>query len=166
MPEDVEIPVELQDWGVQQAFEEQTKIGWHNFMKGRITSKFGTIQMKAYEKEDSEIPAHFSATWWTAGLVKEVIYVGLNTWQQRNRFLHDKESMARDVSDRTEALEEMANWYDKKHMFPSTDQVHFHRSFVERCSDTTKQVRLWLQKISDLYEYNKQRTLVTFFFPP
>ena len=39
------------------------------------------------------------------------------------------------------------------------NQIHFHRSYVERCSDTTKQVRLWLQKITDLYEYHQQHML-------
>ena len=138
-------------------------------MKGRISQAFGRIQMKAYEKDDrmeSSIPAHFSATWWTAGLIKEIIYLSLNAWQQRIRFLHEHETMTQEVCNRTEALQEVADWYDKKHMFPSADQVHFHRSFLGRCSNSTKQVCLWLQKILDLYEYNRQRTLQAFFMHP
>ena len=165
MPEDIEVPENLQEWGITNALEEQHRIGWGNFMKGRISTKFGQIQMEAYKTsdDDNHVPAHFSATWWTAGLIKELIYLSLNVWQQRNRFMHDTETMTQDIQDRTNALQEAEEWYDKKHMFPLEDQVHFHRSYLERCSDTTKQVRLWLQKISDLYDYNTQRTLQEFF---
>ena len=124
--------------------------------------------MMAYKMDDKmeHIPPHYSATWWTAGLIKEIIYLSLNVWQQRNGFLHEQETMTQEAHDRTEALQEVAEWYDKKHMFPRCDQVHFHKTFLERCSDTTKQVRLWLQKISDLYDYNSQRTLQDFFAHP
>ena len=81
--------------------------------------------------------------------------MSLSMWQHRNRSLHDTEAMQQEIQDRTEAIEEVAEWYKKKHQFPAQDQVHFHRSFVECCTDTTKQVRLWLQKITDLYTYNQ-----------
>ena len=117
--------------------------------------------MSAYNADESidPVPSHYSSAWWTAGLIKELIYVSLNMWQHRNRFLHDTESARAELTARTTALEEAAEWYDKKHQFPREDQIHFHRSYAERCSNTTKQVRLWLQKIADLYKYNQQRML-------
>ena len=168
LPMDLEVPTELHEWGTYKALKEQSQLGWNNFMKGRITPKFGRIQMKAYEQDNTmeNIPVHYSATWWTAGLIKEIIYLSLNVWQQRNMFLHKNKTMTQAIRDRTEALQEVAEWYEKKHMFPRIDQVHFHKSFLERCSNTTTQSCLWLQNISDIYEYNSQRRLQDFFMHP
>ena len=166
LPRRLEVPRELDEWGIQDALDEQRQIGLYNFFKGRVSSKFGDIQMSAYNADKSldPVPSHYSSTcWWTAGLIKEVIYMSLNLWQHRNQFLHETETAQADVIDRTKALEDAAEWYDKKHQFPKEDQIHFHRSYAERYSDTTKQVRLWLQKIADLYENNQRRTLQAFF---
>ena len=121
--------------------------------------------MAAYNADDTldQVPSHYSSAWWSAGLIKELIYVSLNLWQHRNQFLHDTENAQTKLHERMSALEDAAEWYDKKHQFPKEDQIHFHKSYAERCSDTTKQVRLWLQKIADLYEYNQRRTLQAFF---
>ena len=54
-------------------------------------------------------------------------------------------------------------WCDNKHQFRSTAQSSSHRTYVERCTDMTKLVRTWLQKIPDPYENNLSRTLQTFF---
>ena len=143
----------------------RTETNWlEQFFKGRI-SRFGNIKMSVYNADKSidPLPSHYSSEWWTAGLIKEVIYMSLNLWQHRNRFLHNTESTRAEIIDRTKALEEAAEWYNKKRQFPREDQVHFHRSYTERCSDTTKQVHLWLQKIADLYECNQRRTLQSFF---
>ena len=43
---DMEVPADLQDWGIHAAFKEQSCIGWNNFMKGHISHAFGMIQMK------------------------------------------------------------------------------------------------------------------------
>ena len=149
MREDIEVPADLKEWGIHKAMAEQSQLGWKNSMKGQITSTCGIIQMKAYNSDDSFdlILAHYTATWWTTGLIKEILHLNLNMWQQRNRFLHKTVTMSQEIRDRKEALQEVEDWYNKKHMFPSIDQVHFHRSFTEQYSDTTKQVHIWLQKI-------------------
>ena len=76
-----EVPDEQKEWGLVEAIEEQNMIGWNNFFKGRISKQFGVVQMEAYANSDREIPTHYSATWWTAGLIKQVLYFSLNMWQ-------------------------------------------------------------------------------------
>ena len=87
----LEVLSDLEEWGIYTALEEQQQIGWNNFFKGRISSKFRDIQMSTYNAEESidPVPLHYSAMWWTIGLIKEMIYMSLNLWQHRNRFLHD-----------------------------------------------------------------------------
>ena len=60
---DMEVPADLQEWGIHNALNEQSCIGWKKFMKGHITPTFSTIQMKAYEQDYrmDGIPAHYSA---------------------------------------------------------------------------------------------------------
>ena len=157
-----DVPSNLQEWGLDQAIADQNTIGWSNFFKGRIAKQFGLTQMEAYRHDLDEVPSHYSATWWTAGLIKQMIYFSLNMWQHRNTYLHETEATRQALQDRADTIQEAACWYDNSHKFPSTDQIHFQRTFLERCTDTTKQVRLWLQKISDLYEYNARRTLQDF----
>ena len=129
---DMGIPPDLEEWGIQDPLEEQQCTGWSNFLTDRITSKFGIIQMQAYHNDDTikSIPAHYSGTWWTAISIKEMIYMSLNLWQQRNRYLHDTEASQQELHDRRSTLQKVAEWYDLKHQLLATDQVHFYRSYT------------------------------------
>ena len=100
---DMEVPENLTEWGIHKALKKQYRIGWNNFMKGRISPDFSTV----YEQDDKmeTIPNHFSATWWTAGLIKEIIYLSLNVGQRQNSFLHEHDTMTQEVRDCTEALQ-------------------------------------------------------------
>ena len=146
---------------LEEAIQEQNQIGWGNVFKGRISTVWGEVQMHHYAEtyEDIEIPQHLSATWWASEFLRQVIYMSLNAWQHRNDFLHDREATEKKMNARRDTVETMAHWYNKKHQFPLVDQSHFARTFLDRCTDTTAQIRLWIGKITDLYEYNQQTTM-------
>ena len=95
LPTRLEILSDLETWGIHAAHnEQQKKIGWNIFFKGRISRKCGDIQMSTYNADKSidPVPPHYySSAWLTAGLIKELIYISLNMWQHRNRFLHNTE---------------------------------------------------------------------------
>ena len=63
------------------------------------------------------------------------------------------------MRERETAIESMAHWYDREHEFPLDDKPNFARSFLERCTDTTAQIRLWLGKIVDIHKYNQRTTI-------
>ena len=44
------------------------------------------------------------------GLIKEMIYMNLNMWQHRNRSLHNNEVAQAEFTDRTNALNDAAEW--------------------------------------------------------
>ena len=146
---------------LEEAIYEQNQIGWGNVFKGRISTIWGDIQMEHSLRQypDTEPPKHLSATWWASEFLRQVIYMSLHVWQHRNDFLHDREATESRMNARQDAVEAMADWYNKKHQFPLTDQTHFARTFLDRCTDTTAQIRLWIGKITDLYEYNSQTTM-------
>ena len=149
---------------LEEAIYEQNQIGWGNIFKGRTSTTWGGIQMSHYSRKykDSDQPKHLSATWWASEFLRQVIYMSLHAWQHRNDFLHDRETMERRMAARQDAVETMAGWYNKQHQFPLTDQTHFAQMFLDRCTDTTAQIRLWIRKITDLHEYNLQTTMQGF----
>ena len=146
---------------LEDAIREQNHIGWGNIFKGRISTIWGEVQMRFYTAKyaDTEAPKHVTPTWWTSEFLRQVIYMSLNAWQHRNDFLHDRAATERKLAARQEAVETMASWYNKQHQFPAVDRSHFARTFMDRCTDTTAQIRLWIGKITDLYAYNTQTTL-------
>ena len=84
---------------VQEAIKEQKNtIGWDQFFKGRITTKWSKIQQKVYSKINAErrkqnktpsSKAFSGQEWWAAKIIKQVVYYSsLNAWQIRNNHLH------------------------------------------------------------------------------
>ena len=146
---------------LEEAIYEQNQIRWGKVFKGRASTIWGDVQMTHYSRHygDSETPKHLSATWWMSEFLRQVIYMSLNAWQHCNDFLHDREATEKRLAEQHDAVEIMASWYNKQHQFPLVDQAHFAQTFLDRCTDTTAQIRLWIGKITDLYEYNLQTTM-------
>ena len=160
---------ELDDGPYRQKLEEaiydQNTIGWGNAFKGRISTLWGDIQMEHYKSKycDTDMPRHLSPTWWASKFLRQLLYMSLNAWWHHNDYLHDHERKTKKMQERSAAVEEMAKWYQDQQKVPATDQHHFARTFLDRCTDTTAQIRLWIGKITDLYVYNSQSTLQGFF---
>ena len=148
---------------LEQAIQAQNFIGWDNMLKGRILHNWGDIQMKYYEEYYDEVPNYLSATTWASKLIRQLLYFSLSAWQHRNNHLHEAEEAARKVQEREEAVESMAYWYEREHEFPADDKPNFAHSFLEWCTDTTAQIRLWLGKIIDIHKYNQRTTLRGYF---
>ena len=108
---------------LEKAIQAQNFIGWNNMLKGRIAREWGDVQMLYYYEND--IPPHISATWWAREFIRHLLYFSLATWQHRNTYLHRSEEKEQKIKDRMEAVEEMAQWYDRKHEFPTEDTMNF-----------------------------------------
>ena len=119
--------------------------------------------MAHLEDTTDEAPTHVTATWWTGELIRQILYFSLATWQHRNEYLHNKDEEDEKIRNRMEALTQMASWYDRAHQFPQEDKIHFARTYLDRCNDTTTQIRLWLGKIIDIHKYNLRTTLRGYF---
>ena len=140
-------------------------IGWGNAFKGRISTLWGDIQMENYHNKyrDVDLPWHLSPTWQASEFLRQLLYMSLNAWQHCNDYLHDREHKTKRMQEQSAVVEEMAKWYQDQRKFPADDQHHFAQTFLDRCTDTTAQIRLWIGKITDLYEYNSQSTLQGYF---
>ena len=150
---------------LEEAISDQNHIGWGNAFKGRISTLWGDVQMQHYREKyrDTDKPKHLSPTWWASEFLRQLLYMSLHAWQHRNDYLHDRERTSKRMQERANAVEDMAKWYQEQRKFPADDQHHFARTFLDRCTDTTAQIRLWIGKIVDLFEYNSQSTLQRYF---
>ena len=140
---------------METAIQNQNFIGWDNMLKGRITNDWGDIQMAYYyEIYEEDPPSHISATWWASEFIRQILYFSLAMWQHMNNYLHKSEENERKLKDRLEAVGEMAQRYELTHEFTNKDKMNFLRSFLERCTDTTAQIHLWLGKIVNIHKFN------------
>ena len=150
---------------LEEAISDQNQIGWGNAFKGRISTLWGDIQTNHYcEKySDTDMLPHLSSTWWASEFLRQLLYISLNAWQHRNDYLHDRERKTKRMQERAAVVEEMSKWYQDQRKFLADDQHHFARTFLDRYTDTTAQIQLWIGKITDLFEYNSQSTLQGYF---
>ena len=150
---------------LEEAIFDQNQISWGDAFKVRISTLWGDIQMEHYQEQhkDTDMPQHLSPTWWASKFLRQLLYMSLNAWQHRNDYLNDHKRKTKRMQERLEAVEEMTKWYQNQRKFPANNHHHFARTFLDRCTDTTAQIRLWIGKITDLYEYNSQSTLQGYF---
>jgi len=140
--------------GLTQALAEQQQIGWHNFFKGRISQTWTAIQQSEYSRQiqhrintnDDPLPKHYFGNWWTANLIKQVVFMSLNLWQIRNDALHADQIMTDYNTQRRLLQTKTATWNDKEKEFEAEDSKYFHQPYLERMyyrseSYTTSMVR-------------------------
>jgi len=65
------------------AVEEQTRIGWDNFVLGRWSKLWGKLFRSMYEKATTK---QLTPTL----MIRQMYYICFNMWDKRNKVLHDK----------------------------------------------------------------------------
>jgi len=70
---------------VQQAIAEQDKIGWWNFLLGRVSKKFANIQQRHY----LSLGSRRSGSVWVRKLVTELWQILWTMWEHRNHIQHN-----------------------------------------------------------------------------
>ena len=150
---------------VQAAIEEQNKIGWDQFFKGRITKKWSEIQQKVYSKINAErkkqnktpLSKAFSGQWWAAKVIKQVVYYSLNAWQIRNNHLHKEKEQEEYYKERNNLQMKVSEWYKKQELFEKEDEHHFIIPTLERMNQSNGQMKTWCTAIQAIYNYNKYK---------
>ena len=124
------------------------------FFKGRISQTWTAIQQSEYSRQiqhrintnDDPLPKHYFGNWWTANLIKQVVFMSLNLWQIRNDALHADQIMTDYNTQRRLLQTKTATWNDKEKEFEAEDSKYFHQPYLERMyyrseSYTTSMVR-------------------------
>jgi len=71
---------------IQAAFEEQCVIGWDEFLRGRISTKWGSIIQDFYTKTNAKENRNRMA--WEVTVIKSTWNIFLSCWQLRNNLKH------------------------------------------------------------------------------
>jgi hypothetical protein len=67
------------------AYQEQTDIGWYNFLQGRISNHWVTIQSAYYERLESRRTGHT----WARNLIQRLWDISWSMWNNRNHILYN-----------------------------------------------------------------------------
>ena len=147
---------------IMQAIEAQSKIGWDQFFKGRIALQWGDIQQKHYDYERSQpannLKKYHDRQWWTANIIKQIVYVALNVWQIRNDKLHEDKKKNKYNAERDELLNDVKKWYDCEGEFGDNDHNrHFSKSYIDRKNSTNAALKIWTRAVKSTYMYMKKQ---------
>ena len=134
--------------------------------EARITAKIAQLEQQPVSKLSTIIPCqpHSFPPQSSNGCEKPLISTSKANVQCKRRssdlYIHDHDpSFIFDLLIPPSSSSRAYNHnFDASLQYPPS-QPHYHRTNVERCTDMTKLVRTWLQKIPDLYEHNSRRTL-------
>jgi hypothetical protein len=114
---------------VQQAMDQQTRIGWRHFIRGRLTMTWGKI-IRNYMMENNNKD---TSKQWCIKLVKINWTHVLQMWEQRNHGVHDETPEQQNMKKKVEMIEELQEiQQDNTEMAPSaralinieTERIH------------------------------------------
>jgi hypothetical protein len=143
----------------EKLVEEQQQIGWMEIFKGRLTTRWTTIQRQYMRQEidDYPTPSYRTAEWWTIGLIQQLIYFTLNTWQIRNDHLHREKEIQEAMKRRVLLQEEMLSWYNRAPTLGCIFDKYFRIPFLQRKTYPTKQIHSWLETVKAQYGYAERK---------
>ena len=72
--------------GIRDAFQDQSTIGWNNFILGRWSQRWQLVQQRFIKQTDSKR----SSLRWTTSIINKLLYVVWDIWNFRNSLVHGK----------------------------------------------------------------------------
>ena len=145
-----------------QLVADQRAIGWYSIFKGRICRKWKMIQQKHLKSqtEDNAHPGYKTAERWSAGIIQQIIYFTLNTWQIRNDRLHQDKEQQESNRIRKEIQDEMGEWYDRAPLLGRHFDKYVQIPFIQRKTQPTKQLQSWVAMMNEQSDYAKRQQQV------
>ena len=148
------------------ALEEQHDIGWDNFMKGRLSYKWGEAQQYFYNKFYPS--SGYNRERWMHKTITAVWQIFMLIWKARNAHLHD----AIDNDESTHLNLRIKHAYGKlRHSVAQSDKLLFTMTLKDRLDSSVYAKLAWLEAVRiaehDYTVVNNrqptQRTITEFF---
>jgi hypothetical protein len=67
-------------WGTQHCVVDQDRIGWYNFLLGRMSKKWSDAQQRYIDS----LKRKHSGRRWTAAVIQKALDIAWDMWEQRN----------------------------------------------------------------------------------
>ena len=128
---------------LERAYHRQTKIGWNNFMKGRISSAWGDIMREHYKDYPSKNPS-INHRQFRETLITSLWTIYDKIWKVRNAMLHDPNDI--EALGNVELNDRIRHYYDNSHdLLGPGDQHLFSENIQDQLSKSITIKRTWLR---------------------
>jgi hypothetical protein len=109
---------------LNQALQDQNKIGWTNFYKGRLSKKWEQVQKAHYSNTKATKADPYK--WET--LVITAMWEGfLQMWENRNNDQHGRDTTDAISKEREKLLKKTRQLYEQKESIDPEDQRLYHK---------------------------------------
>ena len=133
-------------------YREQGKIGWNNFLRGRITKKWS--QIKTTDSNGRLQPD----SRWRSQMIRIILQWTLRKWELRCRLCAGPDAMA----ERDQLYAQCMNWWENKgdvHLLNADSHLKRER-WKPSTTSSPDQMRLWLQaRITAERAYKRYRPM-------
>ena len=132
-------------YALQQAYDDQTTIGWGNFLKGRIADSWGHLMTQTY------VTLHKSDMTQSRRRFQTTLITGLwtifdNIWKLRNAMLHNPEDVS-SLSNLAVNKRIKAYYHRPRLHLSSSDQHLLRRSLSDTLQRSISKKRAWLRVV-------------------
>ena len=136
--------------GRQLLIEEQSAIGWENFIRGRVSKRWLKIQIKHLKRIDKYDVKRSPK--WTNTLIHTVWTHVLLLWFQRNQDKHGHDETTRREKQEEKTILEIHRLYAMRDLVPEQHQWIFQTPEHEMIMKSTMLLQQWLHQYGPLIE--------------
>jgi hypothetical protein len=130
---------------IQDAFAEQCDIGWEEFLRGRLSTKWGSIMQLFYKQSNSSSTKNTLA--WEVTVIKTTWQIFLTCWEHRNVLKHGPDDEANRQIRSKDIDQQVRNAYrhDRNQVAPQHQGLFTN---LHRTLDTSLDYKIsWLHSI-------------------
>ena len=129
-----------------KARRDQTRLGWSNFWKGRISLNWGKAQQIFYSLHpELHTKKYFNQMSWTKTTVKSLVVLSLSIWNDRCKVLHGEENKNQRFNLKQSLQFQVQKCYKNRDEINVAHQKLFKESVETMCKTKSIQyLRCWL----------------------
>ena len=139
------IPTHESDIDIRLAAADQDCIGWHNFFKGHIATKWSNVQYEYYKKIRLSPPSY---NFWAQNVISFIYKFTQNMWKHRNKLVYEKVEENLDY----QQLQKLHSDITQQYMLGEKTVMNCHSYMFEECLNnifdlSVTEKKLWLETI-------------------
>ncbi len=127
---------------IQQAITEQQAIGWTNFYRGRISTKWMDAQQEHARQNTHQ--GNQDTVQWASQITTTMWHGFLQIWEERKQDQHGRESSQQQATLRRTLLLKVDQLYSKIHTFDEEDKRIFSKPVAHWEQSSNKDIQDWL----------------------
>ena len=143
------------DPDITAAIDEQEKIGWINFYRGRISQKWNVTQDN-HNKNNPNTSNHDIFQWATK-IVTTMWHGFLLLWEERKQDQHGRDKIQQTATLRQNLLKRTRQLYSKIHLYDNEDKRFFTTTLEQWEQATNNAIQDWITIAEPIAEKSQSR---------